>query len=115
MCSPDTAERLIQKLLQAGEGLPAFTSWLCEGHGDDFASASVVEQVRGSVRRRMIAIIIPRDRLERLLQRVAGVANDKHCSYWVEAVESFGQLQRLGGASPLQAASTSPRPTVAEE
>lgn len=92
VCSPDGADRLIEKLLRKGPGAPAFTSWSARGHGHEFKTATVAERVRGHVNRTVIALVIKRAEAKHMLQTIAEEATGLDVTYWIEPVESFGQL-----------------------
>lgn len=92
VCSPDGAERLIETLLEHGDGAQAFTSWSASGHGHDFAAATVGERVRGHIKRTVIAIVIKRAEAEHLLDNIAQQSVGQDMTFWIEPVETFGQL-----------------------
>lgn len=92
VCSPDGAERLIETLLEQGDGAPAFTSWPARGHGHDFAGATVGERVRGHVNRIVIVLVIRRAEADHLLEEIAQQSSGQNMTFWIEPVETFGQL-----------------------
>ena len=89
---PSIEELIIELLLTADPPLKGFTTWSADGHGLDFAEATVGERVRGRVRRSVMVLVLPRSRLPSLLETVRANVGAPHLAYWVEAVESFGRL-----------------------
>ena len=90
---PTAIEELIVELLLAADPpLKGFTIWSADGHGSDFAEATVGEQVRGRVKRGVMVLVIPRVRLPSLLETVRTKADVPHLAYWVEPVVCFGRL-----------------------
>ncbi len=90
---PPQAEDCVTELLLNSEPpLTGFTTWMAEGHGHDFGAASVKERVRGRVKRGILAVVIPRDRLAAVLEDIRTRAPIANLAYWVEPVESFGRL-----------------------
>ncbi|MGL4395434.1 MAG: DUF3240 family protein, partial [Hyphomicrobium sp.] len=51
VCPPAGAERIVELMLALDPPIAGFTTWAAEGHGFGFASASVSERVRGSIKR----------------------------------------------------------------
>ena len=89
---PSVEDLIIELLLTAEPPLKGFTTWAADGHGLDFAEATVAERVRGRVRRSVMVLVLPRSRLPTLLEAVRINAGVPHVAYWVEPVESFGRL-----------------------
>lgn len=85
-------DRIVETLLAADPPLPGFTTFVADGHGLDFSSASAAERVRGRVRRGVLMIILPRVRLAALLELVATGAPVPRLMHWVEPIESCGRL-----------------------
>jgi hypothetical protein len=85
-------ELIIELLLAADPPLKGFTTWSADGHGSDFAEATVGEQVRGRVKRSVMVLVMPRVRLSSLLETIRTRAAVPHLAYWVEPVECFGRL-----------------------
>jgi Protein of unknown function (DUF3240) len=89
---PAAEETIIELLLAAEPPLKGFTTWQADGHGLDFSEASMAERVRGRIRRSVMVIVMPRTRLEPLLETIRTEAAAPHLAYWIEPVESFGRL-----------------------
>ena len=89
---PNIEARLLQLLLEQEPPLPGFTVVSGEGHGADFATATLREQVRGRVARRMLLMVLPAERIEKLIALLRGSLPNPHVAWWVEPVVSFGRL-----------------------
>jgi hypothetical protein len=89
---PDVETELTELLLALAPPLPGFTSLEATGHGADFASASVREQVRGRVARCVLFMVIPGERVAPLITLIGKALPARHVSWWVEPVEAFGRL-----------------------
>jgi len=92
MCPDDLAERLIDILLDANVRLTGFTTLKGDGHGHDFASATVRERVRGRVARRLIIAVLPADDVAVLLEDIHEQVRNPQLAYWVEPVLAYGHL-----------------------
>ncbi len=89
---PAAEDTIVELLLTAEPPLKGFTTWSADGHGLDFGEASTAERVRGRIRRSVMALVIPRERLPSMLETIRTEAAAPHLAYWVEPVESFGRL-----------------------
>ena len=89
---PLLEERLLDVLLEQEPPLPGFTVVAGEGHGADFATASVREQVRGRVARRMLLMVLPDERVASLIESLRATLPTPHVTWWVEPVTAFGRL-----------------------
>ena len=89
---PAAEETIIELVLAAEPPFKGFTTWQADGHGLDFSEASTAERVRGRIRRSVMVIVMPRTRLEPLLETIRTEAAAPHLAYWIEPVESFGRL-----------------------
>jgi Protein of unknown function (DUF3240) len=96
---PGADDTIIELMLDAEPSLSGFTTWLAEGHGHDFTNASARERVRGRVMRGVLTVVVPRTRLAAILEDVRTRAGIVNLVYWVEPVEAFGRLARVGSAS----------------
>lgn len=81
-------------MLDVEPPIAGFTTWAGEGHGFGFANASISERVRGRVKRTILVAVLTRENVAPLLALIAERAPLPHLTYWIEAVEGFGQLQR---------------------
>lgn len=89
---PAAEDCIVELMLNAEPPLTGFTTWKAEGHGHDFANASVSERVRGRVMRGVLTVITPRARLASILEDIRIKAGIVNLVYWVEPVEAFGRL-----------------------
>ena len=89
---PPALEDAVTGALMTDTTLPGFTLLHAEGHSSDFTHASIREQVRGRVDRRVLWVVIERERVDGLLaalrQRIA--SNDVR--WWMEPVMAMGRL-----------------------
>jgi len=83
---------IVELMLSAEPPLTGFTTWKAEGHGHDFAGASVRERVRGRVSRGVLTTVLSPTRLATLLEDIRSKAAIADLAYWVEPVEAFGRL-----------------------
>lgn len=90
--------------------IAGFTTWAAEGHGFGFASASVSERVRGSIKRNVIAAVLPRGDADALVRLIAAKAAQPHLTYWIEPVACFGHMDLVG--VPIDAAASASRPKL---
>lgn len=79
-------------MLNNAPPLPGFTIWRTENHGQTFSGATVSERVHGHIETTMIVAILPRDIAEAIRMKITRSCAIPHLAYWIEAVESFGQM-----------------------
>ncbi|WP_333793104.1 DUF3240 family protein [Hyphomicrobium sp.] len=96
------SDRIVELILAAEPPVGGFTSWPAEGHGHGFEKASVAERVRGRVKRTVLVAVLPRARAADLLETIMIPTAIPHLSYWIEPVESFGQIGLPEEASAFQ-------------
>ncbi len=89
---PKAEDHIVELMLTSDPPLSGFTTWTAEGHGHDFATASVSERVRGRVHRGVLVAVMPRERAARLLDEIQSRCSISHLAYWIEPVESMGIL-----------------------
>ncbi|WP_257389025.1 DUF3240 family protein [Tahibacter caeni] len=89
---PPNLEDAVTEALLEDVTLPGFTLLHAEGHSSDFARATVREQVRGRVDRRVLWVVIHHERLDGVLAALRRriVAGDLR--WWVEPVLAGGRL-----------------------
>lgn len=92
---------IVDLMLNVAPPIAGFTTWLGEGHGSSFGSASPSERVRGRVKRTILVAVLPREKIAALLDVIAEKAPLPHLTYWVEPVTEFGQLKRTKGEREL--------------
>jgi hypothetical protein len=97
---PAVEDCIIELMLSVEPSLAGFTTWLAEGHGQDFTNASVRERVRGRVMHGLLTVIVPRARLDALLDDVRTKAGIANLLYWVEPLEAFGRLAHVKPGEP---------------
>ncbi len=69
-----------------------FTTWMADGHGYGFKTASIGERVRGHVKRCVIVAVLKRLDAATLLDVIAEKAAIQHLTYWTEPVDDFGRM-----------------------
>jgi hypothetical protein len=92
VCPADLAERVVDILLEADVEMTGFTTFKADGHGHDFASASIGERVRGRVARRVIVAVLKADDVAALLGDIQKQIDNPDLSYWTEPVLAYGHL-----------------------
>jgi hypothetical protein len=89
---PGVEDSLIELLLEQDPPLPGFTIIAAEGHGTGFDTASTHELVRGRIKRRLMLMVLPADRIENLIAALREAIQNPHVAWWVEPVTDFGRL-----------------------
>lgn len=89
---PPTLEDAVTEALMADPTLPGFTLLRAEGHSNDFAHASVREQVRGRVDRRVLWVVIAHARVDGLLATLRQRIASSEVRWWIEPVIAGGRL-----------------------
>lgn len=89
---PALEARLVDGILAADPALPGFTTLAGAGHAGDLARASPREQVRGKVDRRLLVLVLPRERVAALLTELAPGLPPGQVAWWLEPVLAFGHL-----------------------
>ena len=84
----DVVEHLLDsKLLPCG-----FTTIAANGHGADFADASLREKVRGRIRTALVMAVMPADNVGPLLDGLRSSFRGPRIQYWTETVPEFGDF-----------------------
>ena len=91
-CPQALAEQMSEFLLDCEPLKGGFTAWHANGHGADFATASLREQVRGHVNVFLLTAIIGEAELAPLLASLRAQFRAPHVRYWTEPVLDFGDL-----------------------
>lgn len=89
---PALEDAVTATLLEREPAAGGFTLLRVEGHGADFSRASVREQVRGHVARRMLWVVLPEDAVEGVLEDMRHCVPPGQVVWWTEAVDGFGRL-----------------------
>lgn len=89
---PMLEARVVQLLLEQDPPLPGFTLLAAEGHASDFVHASIPEQVRGRVNRRLLILVLPEARAVALLEYLRATVSNPEVAWWLEPVLKFGRL-----------------------
>jgi hypothetical protein len=89
---PPALEDAVTDALIADPTLPGFTLLRAEGHSSDFAHASLREQVRGRVDRRVLWVVIERERLDSVLAALRQRIASSEVRWWAEPVIAGGRL-----------------------
>jgi hypothetical protein len=91
-CPQALGEQVVEYLL-ASEWLEGgFTTIAAQGHGRDFAQASLREKVCGRVEHLNILAVIPAENLTPLLEALRARFRNPHMTYWTEPVHAFGDF-----------------------
>ena len=91
-CPQALAEQMSEFLLDCEQLQGGFTAWHANGHGADFTTASLREQVRGHVHVFLLTAIIDQAGLAPLLESLRAQFRAPHVRYWTEPVMEFGDL-----------------------
>lgn len=89
---PPTLEDSVAEALTAEPSMPGFTLLQAEGHTSDFSRASTGERVRGRVERRVLWVVIERERLDEVLAVLRREVASKDVRWWAEPVLAGGRL-----------------------
>lgn len=89
---PAGLEDAVTDALASDPHMPGFTLLRAEGHTSDFTHASAAEQVRGRVERRVLWVVIERERLDELLATLRSAVASRDVRWWVESVIDLGRL-----------------------
>ena len=89
---PPALEDAITDTLIADPSLPGFTLLQAEGHSSDFANATIREQVRGRVDKRLLWIVTERQRVDDLLASLRQRISSRDVRWWLEPVLAGGRL-----------------------
>lgn len=100
---PAIEDAVSELLLTADPPLYGFTTWTADGHGLDFATATTREKVRGRIRRGVMVLVLSRQRLPALLDRLKSNVKVPGMAYWVEPVERFERLTIAAAATATAA------------
>ena len=83
---------VVDALLAIEPPINGFTSSDAEGHGHDFAQAQIREQVRGRIARKVLWLVIHRERVASIIEQLHQRVRNRDAVWWVEPVEQFGRL-----------------------
>ncbi len=89
---PASESHLVEVLMNSEPPLSGFTTWEAEGHGHSFAKASMRERVRGRITRGVLVVVLPRARIELLIDEIRVKAAIADLVYWLEPVLAFGRM-----------------------
>ena len=89
---PVLEARVVQLMLEQEPSLPGFTIVAGEGHGAGFARASIREQVRGRVARKLLTLVLTRSRAEELVVALGESLANPESAWWLEPVLTYGKL-----------------------
>ena len=88
---PSIEEALLETLITAPQA-PGFTLMHAQGHGSDFPHASTAEQVRGSIDRRIVWIVLDSAVLQPLIETIRERVRSQDVVWWTEPVLERGRL-----------------------
>jgi len=89
---PALEDRVIALILEQEPPLPGFTVVAADGHGADFSHASIREQVRGRIARKLLTVFLPAPRAEALIGTLREQLATSKVAWWLEPVIAFGRL-----------------------
>lgn len=89
---PPSLEDTVTDALVSDPAMPGFTLFHAEGHTSDFAHASASEQVRGRIERRVLWVVIERERLDEVLAVLRREVASTDVRWWAEPVLAGGRL-----------------------
>lgn len=89
-------DQIVELMLETVPPIGGFTTLRAEGHGHDFADASLGERVRGRISRGMLVAVMARARADQLLAEVEAKTPLRHLAYWLEPVIAFGRMAPVG-------------------
>jgi len=89
---PPSLEHAVAEALMADPTLPGFTLLHAEGHSGDFSRASIREQIRGRVDRRVLWVVIELGRLDDVLAALRERISSNDIRWWAEPVIASGRL-----------------------
>lgn len=98
------AESLVDMLLSMDPPVRGFTTFAAEGHGFDFAKATIKERVRGRVERDVLVAVMPRANAASVLELIRHKLPVPHMAYWLEPVLECGRLIEEPAVSDAEAA-----------
>lgn len=91
-CPTALGEQVVEYLLTSEWMESGFTTIAAQGHGRDFAQASLREKVRGRVDNLNILAVMPAEKLTPLLDALRARFRNPHMIYWTEPVHAFGDF-----------------------
>lgn len=91
-CPAALGEQVVEYLLTSEWMESGFTTIAAQGHGRDFAQASLREKVRGRVDNLNILAVMPAEKLAPLLDALRARFRNPHMIYWTETVQAFGDF-----------------------
>lgn len=89
---PPRLEDLVTDVLMANPALPGFTLLHAEGHGSNFARASVHELVLGRIEQRVLWMVIESQHADTLLAALRQKITAGEIRWWIEPVIAGGSL-----------------------
>lgn len=91
-CPTALGEQVVEYLLDSEWLESGFTTIAAQGHGRDFAQASLREKVRGRIDNLNILAVMPAEKLPPLLEALRARFRNPHMIYWTEPVQAFGDF-----------------------
>jgi hypothetical protein len=89
---PPALEGALSEALITSPQSPGFTLLHAQGHGSDFLHASTAEQVRGSIDRRIVWVVLEAEAVPSLIQWVRARVSSHDVMWWSEPVLERGRL-----------------------
>jgi hypothetical protein len=92
LAARELEETVVEILLDLRPALPGFTTAMVAGHGEGFDQATAHERVRGRIDRLQVWMVLPADDVPRVLAALDARLAHSRLRWWVELVESMGEL-----------------------
>ncbi|MDE2372478.1 MAG: DUF3240 family protein [Burkholderiales bacterium] len=89
---PPSLETAVTEALIDDPTMPGFTLLHAEGHSSDFSHTSARERVRGRIERRVLWVVIERERLEQVLAVLHERVASAEVRWWTDPVLALGRL-----------------------
>lgn len=89
---PPRLEAALTEAIASDARFPGYTLLHAEGHASDFAHASVAEQVRGRIQKRVLWMLLPQRQVEDVLTLLRAQVDVHDVRWWLEPVLAMGNL-----------------------
>lgn len=91
-CPQFLADQVVEALLDSEWAVDGFATVAAGGHGANFATASLLERVRGRIQTTQIQLILPAAHVAPLLEALRGQFQGAQIRYWTEPVQDSGDF-----------------------
>lgn len=93
-CPRTDTKRITDALDGAQPAIPRYVVVEAVEQGHDTALPSAAERVSGARKISLLTIVLPKGRVEPLIELVRNASSREGVAYWVEPVADFGRLVR---------------------